>query len=154
MPRNLENYRLWKEKNKERLKEYRNNWTEKHKEELKDYYSKWYDEHPDYRKNWYKTNKDYETNYVNNDLNSKGITKAYIRDLSARYLKKYGKKIKGYNIHHCCTYNEPYKFIYCSSQMHTLIHRYLRQHNIDADSDHYELIKHLLDDTVIKYNID
>ena len=33
------------------------------------------------------------------------------------------------------------------------IHQYLRQHNIDADSDHYEQIKHLLDDTVVLYGI-
>lgn len=154
MPRNLENYRLWKEKNKEKIKEYSKNWTENHKEELKEYITNWYDKHPDYRKNWYTANKDYETNYINNDLNSNGITKAHIRDLSARYLKKYGKKIKGYQIHHCCSYNEPYKFIYCSIKMHALIHAYLRQHNIDADSEHYEFIKHLLDDTVIKYNIE
>ena len=29
-----------------------------------------------------------------------------------------------------------------------------RQHNIDADSDHYEQIKHLLDETVVKYGIE
>jgi hypothetical protein len=130
--KNLEKYRQWLENNKERLKEKRK----------------------DYLKTWKTAHRDYIINYQNTDLNLLGKTKNSIRAKSNYYLKKYGKKIKGYNIHHCCTYNEPYKFIYCSNQMHTLIHRYLRQHNIDADSDHYELIKHLLDDTVIKYNVD
>ena len=38
--------------------------------------------------------------------------------------------------------------------MHKLIHAYLRAHNIDADSNHYELIKHLLDDTVVLYGLE
>lgn len=91
--------------------------------------------------------------YHKSDVNSLGQTKSSIRKKSRRYLKKYGKNIEGYQIHHCCSYSEPYKFIYCSRAMHKLIHAYLRQHNIDADSDHYDYIKHLLDDTVVLYGL-
>lgn len=96
----------------------------------------------------------YQKAYKKADVNSSGKTKNNIRTQSNYYLAKHGTKIPGYEIHHCCTYNEPYKFIYCSKEMHQLIHNYLREHNIDADSDHYEQIKHLLDKTVILYGID
>ena len=88
------------------------------------------------------------------DVNSLGQSKSNIRKKSRRYLNKYGTKIEGYEIHHCCTYTEPYKFIYCSKEMHLMIHSYLRQHNIDADSNHFDQIKHLLDDTVVLYGIE
>ena len=97
--------------------------------------------------------KEYMKSYSKVKVNSLGQTKASIRLKSSRYLSKHGKKIPGYEIHHCCTYTEPYKFIYCSKEIHRTIHSYLREHNIDADSDHYNLIKHLLDDTVILYGL-
>ena len=108
----------------------------------------------EYDKAWRKMHKEDIKAYIKADVNSIGQTKHIIRQKSRRYLYKYGTKIKDYQIHHCCTYDEPYKFIYCSKEIHSLIHAYLRQHNIDADSDHYEYIKHLLDDSVIKYNIE
>ena len=117
--------------NKEQFKEQKKAWKESHKEELKAY----------------------SRNYIKNDVNSFGQTKQSIRRKSRYYLEKYGTKITGYQIHHCCTYDDPYKFIYCSKEMHRLIHAYLKQHNIDADSEHYKYIKHLLDDSVVKYNI-
>lgn len=111
-----------------------------------------------YNKEWYEANKDkcreYSKAYKKADLNSLGQTKHRIRKKSRMYLSKYGTKIKGYEIHHCCTYDEPYKFIYCSKYIHLKIHKYLREHNIAVDSNHYKYIKHLLDDTVIKYNIE
>ena len=96
---------------------------------------------------------EYMKDYRKADVNSLGQTKESIRHKSQRYMNKYGTKIKGYQIHHCCTYDEPYKFIYCSKEIHLLIHSYLRQHNIDANSNHFEQIKHLLDDTVVLYGI-
>lgn len=124
----------------------------------KEYMKAWKKAHKDSEKEkskiWYKTHKDYCKAYINTDVNSFGESKQNIRKKSQRYLIKYGQKIEGYQIHHCCTYAEPYKFIYCPKEMHRLIHSYLKQHNIDADSDHYQYIKHLLDDTVIKYNIE
>ena len=86
-------------------------------------------------------------------MNSLGQTKYNIRKKSGNYLRKYGKNIEGYQIHHCFTYNDPTKFIYCSKEMHLKIHEFLRDNNIDADTDHYEQIKHLLDDTVIIYGV-
>ena len=107
----------------------------------------------EYYKAWEQSHKEQRKAYMKADVNSLGQTKASIRLKSLRYLNKYGTKIPGYQIHHCSTYAEPYKFIYCSKEMHRLIHAYLRQHNIDADSNHYEYIKHLLDDTVVLYGI-
>ena len=125
---------------KEQRKASRKAWREAHKEEVKAYMKAYA--------------KAYMKGYIKSDVNSLGQTKQSIRIKSQRYLKKYGTMIPGYEIHHCCTYTEPYKFIYCSIEMHRLIHSYLRQHNIDADSDHYEQIKHLLDDSIVKYNIE
>ena len=122
-------------------------WQESHKEQYKATVKAWHKEHKEERKEWCR-------NYHKADVNSNGIRKSNIRVKSWRYLKKYGTKIPGYQIHHCCTYTEPYKFIYCSKEIHRLIHAYLKQHNIDADSDHYDLIKHLLDDRVVLYGIE
>ena len=124
--------KAWKESNIDKYREYQKAYRESHNEHIKAYMK-------DYKKA---------------DLNSLGQTKYSIRVKSQRYLKKYGTKIPGYQIHHCCTYTEPYKFIYCSKEIHRLIHAYLRQHNIDADSNHYEYIKHLLDDTVVLYGLE
>ena len=127
--------------------EYMKAWKEAHKESEKAKL-----------KAWKEANKEecnaYMKEYYKSDVNSLGQRKAIIRKKSQRYLNKYGTKIPGYQIHHCCTYTEPYKFIYCSKEMHRLIHAYLKQHNIDADSDHYDLIKHLLDDRVVLYGIE
>ena len=154
-------------------KEYMKGWYQEHKEEIKlkkkayrqankdkvKAYSKAYhqahrEEAKAYNKAWQESNKDYHKEYTKSDLNSLGQTKHSIRMKSQLYLNKYGTKIPGYEIHHCCTYTEPYKFIYCSREMHKLIHSYLRQHNIDADSNHYEQIKHLLDDSVVLYGLE
>ena len=135
--------KVYREANKEQYKACQKAWYESHREEMKAYHQA----HLEERKAYMKA-------YQNSDLNSLGQTKNSIRIKSQRYLKKYGTKLSGYEIHHCCTYTEPYKFIYCSRDMHKLIHSYLRQHNIDADSDHYELIKHLLDDSVVLYGLD
>ena len=139
-------------------KEYGKAYYQAHKEQAKAYKQA----HKEQAKAWIEANiqhyrayqKAYHKDYTKNDLNALGQTKASIRYKSLYYLAKYGTKIPGYQIHHCCTYDDPYKFIYCRKEMHHLIHSYLRQHNIDADSDHYIYIKHLLDDTVVKYNID
>lgn len=131
----------WKDPNKD--KEYNKAYYQAHKEVLKAKL-----------KAWQAANKEEIKAYIKSDLNSLSQTKQSIRQKSRYYLSKYGTKIEGYQIHHCCSYDEPYKFIYCNKEMHQLIHSYLRQHNIDADSDHYEYIKHLLDNTVIKYNIE
>lgn len=163
----------WKEAHKDYEKAKKKAWREAHKDYVKTKKKVWYESnrvyeiekvkiyyqtHKEENKAWREAHKEqineYTKTYHKTDLNSLGESKNNIRSKSRYYISKYGKKIPGYQIHHCCTYDEPYKFIYCSRQMHRLIHAYLRQHNIDADTDHYEYIKHLLDDTVIKYNIE
>lgn len=141
-----------------KAKEYQKAYRQAHKEEKKEYQKAHKEEIKACKKAWDKAHRE-ECNikkyaYSKSDVNSLGKTKQSIRDKSQYYLSKYGTKIPGYEIHHCCTYTEPYKFIYCSIEMHRLIHSYLKAHNIDADSNHYDQIKHLLDDTVVKYNIE
>ena len=132
-------------------------WSQANKDKCKAWYQAHKQESKESKKAWLAANKEqynaYRYAYTKSDVNSLGQTKQSIRSKSRYYLNKYGTKIPGYQIHHSCTYNDPYKFIYCSKEMHRLIHAYLKQHNIDADSDHYEQIKHLLDDSVVLYNI-
>lgn len=123
------------------------------KQERKEYMKAWHQAHKEYMKAWYAANKEQQKAYHKSDVNSLGQTKQNIRAKSLYYLKKHGTKIPGYQIHHCCTYDDPKKFIYCSKEMHHAIHAYLKQNNIDADTDHYSQIEHLLDDSVVKYNI-
>lgn len=132
-------------------KEYSKAYRQAHKEQRKASLKAWREANKEQYRAYQKV---YQKDYTKSDVNSLGQTKHSIRMKSQLYLKKYGTKIPGYQIHHCCTYDDPYKFIYCSKEMHHLIHAYLKQHNIDADSDHYKYIKHLLDDSVVKYNID
>ena len=146
--------KAWKEAHKEQVKAANKAWCEANKDQVKVYQKAWYEANKDQVKAWKEAHKEQVYAYNKADVNSLGQTKLSIRKKSNYYLKKYGTKIDGYEIHHCCTYTEPYKFIYCSREMHRLIHSYLRQHNIDADSNHYEYIKHLLDDTAFKYNIE
>ena len=143
--------KAWQESHKEQYRDYQKAYREAHKEQIKAYMKAWCEANKEPQKEY---KKDYMKEYNKADVNALGKTKVSIRSKSQRYLKKYGTKIQGYQIHHCCSYSEPYKFIYCSIEMHRLIHSYLRQHNIDADSDHYEQIKHLLDDTVVLYGLD
>ena len=139
--------------NKEDLKSYRKSYYQAHKEQEKSKMKAWYEANKEEIKEYYQAHREELKAYKKADVNSLGQTKHSIRCKSQYYLKKYGTKIPGYQIHHCVTYDDPTKFIYCSKEMHRLIHAYLRQHNIDADSDHYKYIKHILDDTVVKYNI-
>ena len=147
---------------KEEMKEYMKSYYQEHKEKLKARTRAYYQQHKEkmraYMSAYYQEHTEHINAYMRSyrkvDLNSMGLPKGNIRMISNIYLSKYGLKIPGYEIHHCCTYTEPYKFIYCSKDLHHRIHSYLREHNIDADTDHYDLIKHLLDDTVVKYNIE
>ena len=139
--------KAWNEAHKEEMKARSKAWNEAHKEECKARMKAWNEAHKE------EVN-DRNRAYQKADVNSLGQTKNSIRVKSNIYLNKYGTKIEGYQIHHCCTYNEPYKFIYCSKEIHLKIHQYLRDNNIEADSDHYAQIKHLLDNTVVIYGLD
>ena len=151
---------------KEQRKAYKKAYYQAHKEEMKATAKAYYQAskeqckayrqaHKEQRKAWREVNKEqvkaYTINYTKSELNSLGETKHSIRQKSQRYLKKHGIKIKGYEIHHCFTYDNPSKFIYCSKELHLKIHQFLRDNHIDADSDHYEQIKHLLDEKVVTF---
>ena len=143
--------KAWKEAHRESEKAKKKAWREAHKESVKAKKKAYRESHREQYKAYQNA---YQKAYKKADVNALGQMKSSIRTKSRRFLSKYGTKIQGYQIHHCCTYTEPYKFIYCSREMHKLIHAYLRQHNIDADSDHYDYIKHLLDDTVVLYGLE
>ena len=145
--------KAWYEANKDKCKAWYQANKEHKKEQIKARREANIEHYRAYQKAWCETNKEHIKAYKQSEVNSLGQTKKSIRSKSRYYLEKYGTKIPGYQIHHCCTYDDPYKFIYCSKEMHLLIHAYLKQHNIDADSEHYKYIKHLLDDSVVKYNI-
>lgn len=53
-------------------------------------------------------------------------------------------KIPGYEIHHCCGYDEYTKFIYIPRYLHYKIHNRLRELNIDANTNHYNYIVDLI----------
>lgn len=146
---------------KEEIKEYKKKWLEEHKEEAKAYYKAYRqahkEQHKAYMKAYYQAHKEQHKAamkaYIRTDLNSFGETKHSIRNKSLSILKKSGIKIPGYEVHHCFTYNDPTKFIYCSKELHLKIHQFLRDNNIDADSDHYEQIKQLLDENVVTFGL-
>lgn len=142
--------KAYRQAHKEQCNAYSKAWKESHKEQCKASVKDWQAKHKEQYNAYQKA---YQKDYNKSDLNSLGQTKQSIRVKSLRYLNKSGIKIPGYEIHHCFGYEDPSKFIYCSKELHHLIHSYLRQYNIDSDSDHYEYIKHLLDDSVVKYGI-
>ena len=157
--------KAWHEANKESEKAAKKSWYEAnkeyhlarcksyeqaHMEQLKEYQKA-------YKKAYYQSHKEqcktYARNYMKNDVNSFGESKNSIRFKSSYYLKKHGTKIPGYEIHHCFGYDDPTKFIYCSKSLHLKIHQFLRDNNIDADTDHYDKIKHLLDEKVVTFGL-
>ena len=140
--KNKEWYEAHKEQSKEQRKAAAKAWYEAHKEQKKAKNKEWYEAHKEQSKAYYKS-----------DVNALGQTKKSIRHKSLYILKKSGIKIHGYQIHHCFTYDDPSKFIYCSKELHMQIHQYLRDNSIDADSNHYEQIKHLLDEKVITFGL-
>lgn len=90
----------------------------------------------------------YHRAYYQSDTNSLGHTKQSIRCKSSYYLFKTLKhnKLNGYEIHHCFGYEDFRNFIYIPKSLHLQIHQYLRDNHIDADTDHYNQIVHLIND--------
>lgn len=97
-------------------------------------------------------NKEYKRRYCKEynlkSLNSNGKTKVNIRSQSKYILfhKRHHIRIKSYQIHHCFGYDDPSKFIYIPKSLHIKIHQYLRDNKIDADSNHYDYIKHIINE--------
>ena len=92
--------------------------------------------------------KEYQKQYIMNDLNSEGITKNSIRYQSRHILFKQRNhaKLKDYQIHHCFGYDDPSKFIYIPRTLHKAIHQFLRDNNINADTDHYKYISTMINE--------
>ena len=143
--------------NKEKCKAAMKACYKAHKEQRKAYMKVYRQSHKEERKAYIEENKEqynaYRNAYTKSDVNSLGQTKQSIRNKSLYILKRMHLNILGYETHHCFGYDDPYKFIYCSREIHLKIHQYLRDNNIAADSDHYEQIKHLLDETVLIYGV-
>ena len=132
--------KAWKEANKESEKAKKKAWREANKEKVKEYYHA----HKDKRKPYYQA---YMKEYNKSDVNSLGQTKQSIRQKSNYILKKMNLHIDGYETHHCFGYDDPSKFIYISKALHRKIHNYLRDNNIDADTDHWMQIRDLVNST-------
>ena len=154
---NKEDLKSYQKSYQKAHKEQRKAWNEAHKEQRKEYKKAYYQANKEEKKAYYQAHKEkrkaYARNYMKIDVNSFGETKNSIRFKSRYILKKSGIKIPDYEIHHCFTYDDPTKFIYCSKELHLKIHQFLRDNNIDADSDHYEQIKHLLDEKVVTFGL-
>ena len=120
-------------------------------QERKEYKKAWYQAHKESYKAYYKAHKEaykaYNKAYKKADVNSLGQTKNYIRKKSNAILKKMNLKIPDYEIHHCFGYEDPSKFIYISKSLHLKIHQYLRDNNIDADTDHWMAIRDIVNST-------
>lgn len=104
-----------------------------------------------YMKAWREANKEqcnaYQIAYQKSDVNSFGESKNSIRTKSRNILKQMNLHIDGYEIHHCFGYEDPSKFIYISYSLHLKIHKYLRDNNIDAATDHWMAIRDLVNST-------
>ena len=123
---------------------------DKDKEKQKEYYRAWYQAHRDEKKArakaWYQAHREERSAYRKSDTNSLGQTKQSIRLKSSRYLFNVLKhnKLNGYEIHHCFGYDDYRNFIYIPKSLHLKIHQFLRDNGIDADTDHYNKIVHLI----------
>ena len=137
----------YRQVHRDKAKEYMKAYNQAHKEQFKAYYQA----HKEEKKAYYQTHKDqvkaYSKAYRKSDVNALGQTKHSIRMKSMRILKQMNLNIPGYEIHHCFGYEDPSKFIYCSREMHRTIHKYLREHSIDASCDHWMHIRDLVNST-------
>jgi len=108
-----------------------------HREEQREYMKKYNAEHKEELR-------EYRKKYKAEDLNSNGTPKKNIRVVSGRILDKCHTKLPGYEIHHCFRYEDPNKFIYIPKSLHLKIHQLLREKKIPADSDHWNVIRELV----------
>ncbi len=143
---------------KDKIKEYKKAYYQAHREELKALQKAWYQAHREEKKAYQKAynkahredikayQKSYKKAYHKSDTNSLGQTKNSIRKKSRNYLFKVlnHTKLDGYEIHHCFGYDDYRNFIYIPKSLHLKIHQFLRDNGIDADTDHYSKIVHLV----------
>ena len=116
------------------------------REYFKAYYQAHREEQKAYHKTWRQAHREELKAYNKSDTNSLGHTKYSIRAKSNYYLFNVLKhtKLKGYEIHHCFGYDDYRNFIYIPKSLHLQIHQFLRDNDIDADTDHYNKIVHLI----------
>ena len=135
---------------REYRKAYKKAYYRAHREEAKAYKKAYHRAHREERKAYNEAHREeakaYHKAYHNSDTNSLGQTKNNIRAKSRYYLFNVLKhtQLKGYEIHHCFGYDDYRNFIYIPKSLHLQIHQYLRDNNIDADTDHYNKIVHLI----------
>lgn len=143
-------YQAHREEHKAYMKSYnkahkdeKKDWEQAHKEERKAQMKAWYQEHKEDIKEYRNA---YQKSYRKSDTNSLGQTKESIRRMSRCYLFNTLRhtKVEGYEIHHCFGYEDHRKFIYIPKELHLQIHQYLRDNGIDADSNHYAQIEHII----------
>ena len=136
---------------REEMKEYKKAYYQAHKDAHKASMKAWYEAHKESVnasvKAYKQANKEKVKAYMQSDVNSLGQTKQSIRQKSLRILKKMNLKIPRYEIHHAFGYEDASKFIYISKSLHLKIHSYLKEHNIDADTDHWQAISNIVNST-------
>ena len=132
----LEYYKNYYKNNKEKCVKQKKNYYKTHVKKITTDKS--------YCHEWYLKNKEKCYDYKKADLNSLGQTKQSIRLKSISILKQMNLKIQGYEIHHCFGYEDASKFIYISKELHLKIHQFLRDNNIDADTDHWMDIRDIV----------
>ena len=128
----------------EYIERYGIEWYEEYLERMNHYYKDKYNNDPEFRALHIRMSKESKQK----DLNSKGQTKHYIRTRSRCILFKQRQHtiLKGYEIHHCFGYEDPSKFIYIPKSLHKAIHSFLRENNINADTDHYKYISAMINE--------
>ena len=127
-------------------REYYKAYYQAHKEDKKAWDQAHREERKAYRKAWEQAHREEMKAYKKSDTNSLGQTKHSIRAKSSRYLFNVLKhtKLKNYEIHHCFGYDDYRNFIYIPKSLHLQIHQFLRDNRIDADTEHYNKIVHLI----------
>ena len=143
--------KAYRQAHKDQAKVAKKAWREAHKDEVKAkrkaYYELHLEEHKARVKAYKQANKEKVKAYTKSDLNSHGQTKQSIRQKSRQILKQMHLHIPGYETHHCFGYEDPSKFIYISKALHRKIHQFLRDNNIDADTDHWMQIREIVNST-------
>ncbi len=124
---------------KEERIEYMRKYRAEHREKLRE---KWKNRRMEHKEE-YRARKKKERA---ENRNKNGVTKSQIRVESGRILDKCHTKLSGYEIHHCFGYEDPNKFIYIPRELHLKIHQLLIDKKIQSDSNHWNLIRELVNE--------
>ena len=142
--------KAWYQAHREERKAQQKAYYQAHREECKACKKAYYQAHREemkaQHKAYYQAHREEKKAYKKADTNSQGKTKDSVRSMSRKYLFNVlnHTKLKGYEIHHCFGYDDYRNFIYIPKSLHLQIHQFLRDNSIDADTDHYDKIVHLI----------